>query len=354
MIHVSRVKRPRCSDIAGPRPSPPHDIAAAYEVPQLVDGRAGGVERAGDPAGEEHQDAVAVAQQFVQVARGEDDRSALVAALLELGPQVDDRFDVEPPGGLLQQHDLGARPDQGQQRPLLVAAGERLHRAGRRALDVVLGDALLRQPAAALPVDEEAGLLLGEQEVLGEGEPGDEALLQPGGGHVGHPPLLEVVVGLAGQVGVSRWMRPPVVGTSPAQARRKTALSAALHARQPDGLAPRGRRGRAASSWMRPCSALMPDSRNRRLAGAQDIRSPGGHLALEHHGDQAVDLERRQGLSDEPALPEHGHAGAELLHLLQLVRDEEDGLALGRQAAERVEELLALGGADARWSARRG
>ena len=60
-----------------------------------------------------------------------------------------------------------------------------------------------------------------------------------------------------------------------------------------------------------------------------------------------VHPERRQRLADEPALAEHGHAGAELLDLLELVRHEEDGLALGGQPAQGVEELLALGGADA-------
>ena len=80
---------------------------------------------------------------------------------------------------------------------------------------------------------------------------------------------------------------------------------------------------------------------------AQRHALAGGDLPLEHHGDEAVHPERRQRLADEPPLPQHGHAGAELLHLLELVRHEEDGLALRGQAAERAEELLALDGADA-------
>ena len=144
-IHLSRLMRRRGSGI---RPS---RLSAPDEIPELFDRRGGGVERPGNLAGEEHEDAVAVTQELVQVAGREDDRASLVAALLQLGPQVDDRLDIQPAGGVLEQHDLGARPDEGEQRPLLVAAGERLHGTGRGALDVVLGDALLRQSPAAAP-----------------------------------------------------------------------------------------------------------------------------------------------------------------------------------------------------------
>ena len=129
--------------------------------PSSSHGGGGCVERPRHVPGEEHQDAVAVAQQLVQVARGEDDGAALVAALLELAPEVDDRLDVEAAGGVLEEHQLGPGFDQGEQGPLLVAARQRLDRVGGRALDVELGDALLGDAAALLPVDEEARLWSG-------------------------------------------------------------------------------------------------------------------------------------------------------------------------------------------------
>ena len=191
------------------------------------------------------------------------------------------------------------------------------------------------------------GFLLGEEEVLGEGEPGDEALLQPGGGHVGHALLLELVVGLAGQVGVlqvdaaRRWW-------GPARRRRagSTALAAAFHAGQPDGLAPADVEVDVVELDAAVLGAHAGEA-EQAVAGRARHALPGRDLPLEHHGDQAVHLERGQGLADEPPLAEHGHPGAELLHLLQLVGDEEHGLALGGQTAQGGEQLLALGGADA-------
>ena len=165
---------------------------------------------------------------------------------------------------------------QGQQRALLVAAGEGLHRAGRRPLDVVLGDALLGQPAAALPVDEEAGLLLGEEEVLGEDEAGDEALLQAGGGHVGHALPLEVVVGLAREVGVLAG-RPGRRWSGPGRRRRAGRRPGRCPpCRRGRWSRPGGPRGRAGSSLMRPCSALMPVEPEEGLAGGAATRARPG------------------------------------------------------------------------------
>src|SRR5665647_210568 len=70
-IHFSRVKRPRCSGIWAPYLAA-SNVTAAYEVSELFDAGARGLERPGDLAGEEHEDPIAVAQQFVQVARSED------------------------------------------------------------------------------------------------------------------------------------------------------------------------------------------------------------------------------------------------------------------------------------------
>ena len=181
--------------------------------------------------------------------------------------------------------------------------------------------------------------------MVGEREPGDEALLQPGGRHVGDPRLLELVVVLAGQVGVLQ-VDPAAGGGDQARAgAQEHALAAAFHARQPDGLAPPDIEVHRVELDAAVLGAHAGQAEETVARGAGHALSRGD-LPLEHHGDQAVDLERGQRLSDEPPLPEHGDAGAELLHLLQLVRDEQDGLALVGQAAKSGEELLALGGAD--------
>ena len=150
-------------------------------------------------------------------------------------------------------------------------------------------DALLGQPAPALPVDEEARLLLGEEEVLGEGEAGDEALLETGGGHVGHAPALEVVVGPAGQVDVvEHAMRPPVVGASPAQARRKTLWPLPSMPASPMVSPARTSQVDRVELDAPLLRAHARQLWKRRLPGRTHPALAGGHLPLEHHGDQAV------------------------------------------------------------------
>ncbi len=144
----------------------------------------------------------------------------------------------------------------------------------------------------------------------------------------------------------SRDTRPPVVGTRPAQASQQQALTATLHARQADGLA-------AADLQVDPVEADTSLLRAHALQPEEDVAGSArypfswGHLPLEHHGDQLVHLERGESLAHEPPLAEHGHPGAEFLHFLQLVGDEEHGLALRGQPAQGVEELRPLRGADA-------
>ena len=69
-----------------------------------------------------------------------------------------------------------------------------------RALDVEVADAFRGQLGCRAPVDEEAPASFGEDEVLGQLRPGNEALLQPGGRQVGDAVPLEEVVGLARHV----------------------------------------------------------------------------------------------------------------------------------------------------------
>ena len=73
---------------------------------------------------EEHGDAVAVAQQLVEVGGGEDDASAVVAPLEELRPHPRRRLDVEAAGRVLHQQQADVWRQHRQQQPLLVAAGQ--------------------------------------------------------------------------------------------------------------------------------------------------------------------------------------------------------------------------------------
>ena len=135
-------------------------------------------------------------------------------------------------------------------------------------------------------------------------------------------------------------------GDEPRAGAQEDGLPAALHARQPDGLAPADVEVERVELDA-PLLGAHAGETKQVFAGGARHAFPGGHLALEHHGDEAVHLERRHGLSDEPTLAEHGHPGAELLDFLELVRHEEHGLALLGQTAEGAEELVALRGADA-------
>ena len=79
---------------------------------------------------------------------------------------------------------------------------------------------------------------LGQDEMLGQGQPGHQALLQAGSGQIGHALLHEGVVRAPGQIwSATQDDCPPPGAPSPAQARRKRPLPAALHASQADHLA---------------------------------------------------------------------------------------------------------------------
>jgi len=73
--------------------------------------------------------------------------------------------------------------------------------------------------------------------VVGERQPGNETLLETGGGYVRYPALLELAVCLAGEVGAVEV--DTAVGDRPKSGAglKEQALPASLHAGQADGLA---------------------------------------------------------------------------------------------------------------------
>lgn len=79
----------------------------------------------------------------------------------------------------------------------------------------------------------------------------------------------------------------------------------------------------------------------RRLApaGSQDL--------AKHMLDQPIGAERRLSLRHNPASPQYADVRAQLVHVLQLVRDEDNRLALLCQDVQRSEEAVFLAGCDA-------
>ena len=100
--------------------------AASDEMAELVEVGRRRVELVEDPPGEEHEDAVAVAQQLVEVGRGEDDRRAVPATRQQLRPDPVRRVDVQSAGGMLHQQEAQLVGQHREQQALLVAAGQRL------------------------------------------------------------------------------------------------------------------------------------------------------------------------------------------------------------------------------------
>ena len=72
-------------------------------------------------------------------------------------------------------------------------------------------------------------------------------------------------------------------------------------------------------------------------------------LAAHHGGHQAARVELAAGVfADEPAVAQHRHAIADLVHLVEEVRDEQDGDALVAQPADQREQRLHFVGVEAR------
>ena len=107
---------------------------AADELAELVGVGGLALDDGEDAAGEEHGDAVAVAQQLVEVGGGEDDGRAVVAPFQQLVPHPRRRLDVEPACRVLHQQQAQPRRQHRQQQALLVAARQRLGGRSRASL----------------------------------------------------------------------------------------------------------------------------------------------------------------------------------------------------------------------------
>jgi hypothetical protein len=87
--------------------------------------------------------------------------------------------------------------------------------------------------------------------------------------------------------------------------------------------------------------------RSRASSGRRRLGGPLGdaqqHLAPDHHRGQAAGVGvRALDGADHAAVAHDAHAVADLHHLVELVRDEHDGVAVGRVAAQELEQAARL------------
>jgi len=92
----------------------------------------------------------------MEVGGDEHNGRAAGAALFELAPDVDGRLDIEPPRRVFDQDELQRIAHEGEEGPLLVAAGKRFHGAVRSTFDVEERNATLREFLRFFAVDKEA------------------------------------------------------------------------------------------------------------------------------------------------------------------------------------------------------
>src|SRR5579871_1878320 len=121
--------------------------AAGHGEPELFLGR-GRRELADDPALVDHEDAIREREDLLELERDEEHRSAGVALLDETAVHELDRADVESARRLRGDEHLRVGVDLAREHDLLlIAAGQRARRRGRRAAAYV---ELTQQPARAL------------------------------------------------------------------------------------------------------------------------------------------------------------------------------------------------------------
>ena len=299
----------------------------------------------GDASRKKHHDPIAVLQHLVQVRGDEHDGRALGASLLELAPDIQRRFDVQTPGGVLQEDQGEGRPQQGKEHALLVTAGKRLHGVRWGPFDVVGADSIRGGVRGLAPVDEEASEILRQQKVLGQRQAGDEPLLQARGRQVCYSLFLVAVMRKTGDVALRQG---DVTGHRPRKPRacgKEQGLPGAFHPGQADHLARMGLKADIAYLQACPFDGDPAQGKDRQPGGGGCPASEGDVLA-EHHLDQALCLVRGLRGSHQGALAQDGNPGAEVLDVLQLVRDEDDRHSLGSELFQGRKQLFLLRLAD--------
>src|SRR5579884_1229399 len=300
----------------------------------------------------EDEDPVGEREDLVELERDEQDRAALVALGDQPPVQVLDRADVEPTRRLRRDQDLRVACDLARGDHLLLvaarkAAGTR-HRAP--AAHVELADQR-RRAADELPGEEPAPLrvrwarVVVQRDVLRdrelEHEPAPLPVLrdmaEPGVQHA--PRILTGAVAAADHDPAARDLLQPRDRVD------QLGLSVAVDAGDADDLS-RPHLERGAAHLLD--AALVDDVQI--LDREQDVARLRGILL---HAQQHVSTDHRarerflrrafaRDRLDRLAAPEHGDAVGDLEHLVQLVADEDDRLAVGPQALDDLEQLARL------------
>ena len=174
--------------------------------------------------------------------------------------------------------------------------------------------------------------------MLADGQAGHQALLQTTGRQVVHAGVEELPVRMAGEILVAdrqpALLDPEEACTSP----KERSLAAPLEAGQPDHLAlvngqrEVGRRQVAvAEGHVVEPEDLVTDLHAGTLRLDQD--------PAEHHLDELVRRARHGRLSDQPPAPHHADSPAQVLDLIELVRDEDDAHPLGGESLSASKSL---------------
>ena len=311
-----------------------------------------GAELADDLSLVDDEDAVGEREDLLQLERDEQDAATLVALLDEAPVHELDRADVEAAGRLRgDQHarvavDLAREDDL-----LLVATGEP---AGTRLRPAAADVELLHEPRRAL--DEAAreepaeprvrrAAVVVQRDVLGDRELEHEAAPLPVLRNVA-----EARVVVAERVDVREVVAFEAHGARrdrPQAAERvdQLGLAVAVDAGDADDLAgPHLERDVAHLLDPAVVERVQALDLEERLAGRRRLLVDAQqHLAPDHQPRQAL-LGRAGGVErlDLLAAAQHGDPVGDLEHLVELVGDEDDRLALGGEAADDREELLRL------------
>jgi len=246
---------------------------------------------------------------------------------------------------MLQHQQARRRRDQGHQQPLLVAAGERFDQAVRPAHHPVARDPLLRQPFPALAVDPPALPGIGEDEMLGQSQAGNQPFLQATRRAEAHPCRQKVTVRAAGHVHAIDEDTSSQGTIQTDTGARQQLLAAAVKPGQPDHLP--GPHAELAAAHDHPLAGHEQIAHLQNYV-AQRHFGPGGRgqLLAKHHGHQVAGGDGQDCRPDQAAQAQHGHFVAQLQHIFQLMGNEQDGQAIfaGQPLQGSEQDALLLGG----------
>src|SRR5690625_3304077 len=305
---------------------------------------------ADDPSVGHDDDAVADTEHLGQLARGQQDRAAVVGDAVDEFVDLDLGADVDAAGGLVEQQHLGAGEDPAAQDDLLlVSAGQGADRLGHvvQPDPHALGDVAC--PAAlAGPIGENAACAAAQRRV-------SEVVLNRGGEHqslalavLGHVPdprgdCPRYVASAQAASGNGHGAR--VVGVGSGNGAQHLGASGTDQAGQPDDLA--GLDGEAHVVERAPPGEALD---------VQQWLADGRGLARELLIDAATDHEAHQlrlrcvrgYLVDESPVAQHGRRVADPGDLVEMVADEDHADALLTQLPEHREQLVDLGAGQSR------